>query len=243
MIQFLNATFNETVKVGGNEEAKFIGCKFIAKGSSTKDHSTPGLLVKDSAKVEIQESEFNSMGYNALSIQTGNEVNVHDCTFECDSVYNPIEGTVSGASSVKNANIVNNTFNGSCGNNFISFYKMEDKAVVNIEGNVITGAKTNNNILRLSNPDNVTATFNVTNNSYIYVGGEADDYTGFMLCQDFTAKSGNPEDFSMYNVNIENLVCNDTKVIEEPVVGSLYYVYQDGVGIITGTNDPIITLK
>lgn len=241
MLQFLNTTFNDTVKVA--EDAKFVECVFAALGANKKDTNTPGLKINGSAKADIDTCTFKNTGYNALSITTSGDVAVENCVFECGNVYNPIEGTVSTGSAVNKVLIKGNTFNGSCGNNFMSFYKMADGAEVNIENNRITGAMTNNNVVRLSNPDNVEATFNVKNLSYIYAGGEPDEYTGFLLCQDFTAKSGKPEDFSKYSVNLTDIMLDNVKIVEKPAVGSLFYVYQDGAGIITGTNDPTITLK
>jgi hypothetical protein len=56
------------------------------------------------------------------------------------------------------------------------------------------------------------------------VSGQADEWTGFILCQDYTNRSGVKQDFSKYQVNIDNLT--------RPEEGSLIYVYEDGQGII-----------
>lgn len=47
---------------------------------------------------------------------------------------------------------------------------------------------------------------------------------------------------SSYTVVLKNVLC-DGEIIKSdkvPIKGCLYYVYEDGANLITGTNDPVI---
>ena len=63
-----------------------------------------------------------------------------------------------------------------------------------------------------------------------------------IICQDYTNQNGNKQDFSKYTVVLKNVLCNG-EILESdkaPIKGCLYYVYEDGANLITGTNDPVI---
>jgi hypothetical protein len=79
----------------------------------------------------------------------------------------------------------------------------------------------------------------VENNKYQYNTTDVSDYTAFLICQEYGSA---PQDFKKYVIAISNLKCNNNIVKENPSQGNLYYVYKDGVGVITGQNDPIITI-
>lgn len=243
MSNLVNCTFNDTVVV--NTDTVFDNCVFAVKGSGKKDNTTPGVKVVGDANLTVRNSVFKSTGYQAAMIGTSGKVVLEDNVFNCEGNYNPIEGTVSAGSASNDVTIKNNIFNGVCGNNYINFYKMQDGAIVNIEGNQFTGVSVDSEILRLSNVDNTSATFNVVNNNYTFNDGVATDYTSFIMCQDFTAKNDNPQDFTKYTINIENLECNAQKVTENKVpFGKLLFVYQDGKGILAdGENTPTVNLK
>lgn len=240
MLQVVNCTFNQTVTASA--DVKFDNCTFAAQGTNKKDTSSLGLKIVGDANAEVSNSKFENQGYSAIGIQTSGSVNISNNIFDCSKVYNPVEGTVTAGAAVGEVNISNNIFDGVCGNNYLNFYKMEDGAVVTIEGNKFTTVSPDSEVLRLSNVDNTSATFNVNNNSYTFVDATEGDYTAFILCQDFTNKQGKKQDFSKYTVNINNLECNAQKVVEKPVQGKMFVVYEDGKGIITD-NDPVVIVK
>ena len=236
----LNSIFKDKVVV--NSDECFNGCKFIS-GTTAKEKGVHGLTINGSAHVDVQNCEFANKGYSAIYMNSTGIINIENNKFDCTGVYNPIEGG-SSASNAKlvEVNIKGNVFDGQCGNNYINFYHMEDGAIVNIEDNLVDNASSESEILRLSNLSSAEAVFNVKNNNYRFADSNETDYTAFIMCQDYTAKSGKPQDFSKYVVNIEGLKCNNAKVEEKPVQGKLFFVYQDGAGIIE-TNDPQIILR
>lgn len=243
MLNILNAKFDKTVTIKEGEVC-FDNCEFSVKGANKKDQTTPALKIEGTAKVIVKNSLFESQGYQAVSINTSNEVILENNVFNCANNYNPIEGTVSAKGTpVGNVVIKNNEFNGICGNNYINFYNMKDGSIVTLDGNNFNTVSRDSEILRLSNSANTSATFNVKDNSYIFTSGEVGLYTAFMLCQDFTKKNGVPQDFSKYVINIENLECNGVKATLDKVAeGKLFVVYEDGVGLIED-NAPVINIK
>ena len=70
-------------------------------------------------------------------------------------------------------------------------------------------------------------------------------YTSFLLCQDYTNKDGKKQDFSILDVTLENVKCNGAVVSKDGAAkGSIFYVYDDVAGIITGEgNDPHVVAK
>lgn len=208
---------------------KFEGCTFSAAGANKKD-KVYGLTINGAEDVTINACVFDGTGYSAILNKGTGALTVDHSEFHCDNIYNPIEGS----QTVDNGNVTVDscTFTGVPGNNFISFYQVAEGSVHAIKNCKFAGA-TNNNVVRLSNRNNAAAIFNIDDCSYEYVSGNINEYSGFMLCQDYTNIKGVFEDFSKYTVNINNLT--------RPEEGSLVYVYEDGVGIIV-TNYPAVTL-
>lgn len=208
---------------------KFEGCTFSATGA-TKNDKVYGLTVNGAEDVVIKDCAFDGTGYAAILNKGTGTLTVDHSNFYCDNIKNPIEG----GQSTDNGNVTVDgcVFTGVPGNNFINFYQVADGSVHTIKDCKFAGA-TNNNIIRLSNKNNAAATFNITDCSYEYVSGNVDEWTGFILCQDYTNKSGVKQDFSKYQINIDNL--------NRPEEGSLVYVYEDGQGIIV-TNYPAVTV-
>ena len=206
---------------------KFEDCTFSAAGANKKD-KVYGLTINGAEDVTINNCVFDGIGYSAILNKGTGALTVDHSKFHCDNIYNPIEG--SQVTDNGNVTVTDCIFDGVPGNNFISFYQVAEGTTHTVENCKFAGA-TNNNIVRLSNRTNAAAIFNINNCSYKYVSGRADDYTGFMLCQDYTNKNGVKEDFSKYQVNINNL--------DRPGEGSLVYVYEDGEGIIV-TNYPVV---
>lgn len=208
---------------------KFCGCEFSATGAN-KNSQVYGLTLNGAEDVLIEGCKFSGTGYSAILNKTAGSVIVKDCDFECSNFKNPIEGgqTVDqGALTIEDCE-----FNGVPGNNFINFYQVADGTVHTIKNCKFHGS-TANNIIRLSNKNNVSATFNIEDIKYEFVSGTPDEYTGVILCQDYTNKTGLKQDFSKYHLNVNNL--------QGPKDTTLCYVYEDGAGIITG-NWPTITV-
>lgn len=208
---------------------KFEGCTFSAAGVNKKD-KVYGLTINGTEDVTINNCVFDGIGYSAILNKGTGTLTIDHSKFHCGNIYNPIEGSqVTDNGSVT---VTDCTFDGVPGNNFISFYQVAEGSVHTIKDCKFAGA-TNNNIIRLSNKKSATATFNISNCSYKYVSGKADEWTGFILCQDYTNVNGVKQDFSKYRINIDNLV--------RPAEGSLVYVYEDNEGIIV-TNYPVVYL-
>lgn len=206
---------------------KFEDCTFSAAGANKKD-KVYGLTINGVEDVTINNCVFDGTGYSAILNKGTGALTVDHSKFHCDNIYNPIEG--SQTTDNGNVTVADCTFNGVPGNNFISFYQVAEGTTHTVKNCKFAGA-TNNNIVRLSNKTNAKATFNIVDCTYTYVSGKADEWTGFMLCQDYTNKNGVKQDFNNYRVNIDNL--------ERPEEGSLVYVYEDGEGIIV-TNYPVV---
>lgn len=214
---------------------------FDAKGANKKDW-VYGITLKGSEDVTIKDCEFKNMGYSSIANHSTGAVTVEDCIFNCADVYNPIEGS----QQVANGNLIvkNCEFKGAPGNNYINFYQFKDGSK-----HVIEGCKFNptvdNNIVRVSNRTNAAMEVLVKDCAYDFAAGEPTAYTNFLLCQDYTNKSGVQQDFTKVKVILDNVACDGVKIGEEgPVKGGLFYVYEDGVGLITGLeNDPVVIVK
>lgn len=207
----------------------FQDCIFSAKGAN-KNAKVYGLVLDGADDVLVDSCTFDGTGYSAVLNKTTGKLTVKNSDFKCDNIKNPIEG----AQNVENDDVTVEgcEFTGVPGNNFINFYSVKAGSTHTISKCKFAGG-TGNNVIRLSNKTNSAATFNVSDCEYKFVTGKADDYTGFLLCQDYTNKSGNKQNFSNYAVRITGLT--------RPQEGSLYYVYDDGAGIITD-NDPYVYL-
>ncbi len=147
------------------------------------------------------------------------------------SYYNAIEFAVSTGNKLSSATLSNNTFEAAISNNYFSTYYYTDTATITVENNSIKLANRGSNAIRISNVTNSNVTFNLNNNSYTFVDNTS-DYEGFILLQDFTKKSGNPEDFSKVTINISNLTSPSD-------ASRLFYVWEDSVGLVSD-NNPVI---
>lgn len=219
----------------------FINSVFNAQGTGPKDNKTPGVILKGSEDVLIKDCTFASTGYSAIYNNCSGNVVIDNCVFDCAKNYNPIEGS----QSIDNGNVTvkNCVFNGKPGNNFINFYQFADGSE-HLISNCSFNPSVDNNVVRVSNRTSAATKIVVEDCKYNFLPGEATDYTGFMLLQDYTNKSGTKQDFSKVFVELRNVDCDGKKVTADGAVkGSIYYVYEDGAGIITGTNDPAIIIK
>lgn len=190
----------------------------------------------------LKNSNVSGNSRNALLVKTSGNVNITGNTFDAGTgnIYNAIEFGIGTDSDVNNVSVVGNTFLGSLGNNAISMYNFSDGAVVDISDNTFSNIAPNNNPIRLSNPKNVSATFNISDNNYT-IDGEAAQYTGFMLLQDYSTGE-NKQDFSKFTINFTNLKRGDTKLVANGEgLDRVYYVYDDQDGILdAGVNDPVV---
>lgn len=217
-----------------------INSKFDAQGADKKA-KVYGITLNGAEDVMIENCEFSNMGYSSVLNHCAGNVEIKNCTFNCADVYNPIEGS----QSVDNGNVVVKDchFVGAPGNNYINFYQFKNDSKHEISGCTFEPT-TDNNIIRVSNRTSAATSIAVKDCGYEFVSGDVSDYTGFMLCQDYTNKSGVKQDFTHVVVELDNVTCDHVKITEDGAVkGSIYYVYEDGAGIITGSNDPIVIVK
>ena len=206
----------------------FNKCDFSAAGANNKSQ-VYGLNINGTEDVVIENCTFDGTGYAAILNKSTGKVTIKDCSFECDHIYNPIEG---GQNIEQNDLLVENcNFKGVPGNNFINFYNVADGSTHVVKDCKFFGG-TSNNIIRLSNKNNASATFKFENIKYDFSVGEVNEYTAFLMLQDYTKKTGNLQDFSKYTIYIDNL--------NSPKEGELYYTYTDGEGINTADNHPLV---
>lgn len=216
---------------------------FDVQGTSTKDSKTPGITLSGSEDILIKDCTFVNKGYSSILNHCTGKVTVENCVFECDNVYNPIEGS----QNVNNGNVVVKgcSFNGKPGNNFINFYQVAEGSE-HLVANCSFSPSVDNNIIRISNKTSAATQVVVKDCEYTFLPGDATEYTNFLLCQDYTSKSGVKQDFTGVSVVLDNVVCDGVKLDVEngAVKGGVFYVYEDGKGLITGTgNDPIVIIK
>lgn len=207
---------------------------FNAQGADKKAQVF-GLTLNGAEDVLVKGCEFKNMGYSAVMNHCTGSVTVEDCKFDCKNIYNPIEGS----QKVDNGNLTvkNCEFEGAPGNNFVNFYQFADGSHHEVVGCTFTG-DTNNNIIRISNRTNATMDLLVKDCAYDYMNGTADEYTGFIMCQDYT----NGQDFTKVTVTVDNVKCNGEKIVDAPAVGALHYTYKNGVGIVED-NAPVVVVK
>lgn len=213
---------------------------FDAQGADKKA-KVYGITLSGAEDVVIENCEFSNMGYASVLNHCAGDVTIKGCTFNCDNVYNPIEGS----QSVSNGNVVVKDchFVGAPGNNYVNFYQVKDGSKHEISGCDFQPT-VDNNVVRISNRTSAAIDLLVKDCKYDFNDEAATDYTGFLLCQDYTNKSGVKQDFTKVSVELDNVLCDGVKVTADGAVkGCVYYVYEDGAGIITGTNDPVVIVK
>lgn len=207
---------------------KFVDCIFSATGAD-RNAKVYGLTLNGEEEALLERCTFNGTGYAAVLNKTAGDVTIKDCDFECGNYKNPIEGDA-GTAIQGNLTVEDCSFTGVPGNNFINIYQAKEGATHLIKGCDFHGGY-DNNIVRLSNKNNASAVITLEDCSCEFVEGELSEYTGIVLCQDYTNKNGIFQDFSLYEVNINNL--------EWPEEGSLVYCYTDGIGI-DNENHPVL---
>lgn len=240
------ASFNKTITVS-NAEVTIKNAKLIATARSNKT-VTPAIKITGSKPFTLTDCQVSGTTRNAVNISTSGKVIVSDNTFEAgdNSIYNAIEFSISNAPDITDVTIENNTFNGTLGNNGISFYNIADNAHITIKNNTFNDISVNNNPIRLSNANNNSAVFDIIDNTYNFTSEEpsADGYTGFMLLQDYS-KTDQKQDFTKFTINFKNLKRGSKKLLEKGSgIDNVYYVYSDKEGILAdGVNDPAVTFE
>lgn len=226
-----------------NAELVVDNAKISYSGTSSSD-TTPAIKVTGTKPFTLKNSSVeNTTTRTGLSLKTSGDIVLENNTFNAGNknIYNAIEFSIGSDPNVNNVTLSGNTFNGALGNNAISFYNVENGAVINIEDNVFNDIDPNNNPIRLSNNKNSTATFNITNNTYNFNSETPTQYTGFMLLQDYSGV-GSEQKFDTYTVNFTNLQRGSKKLMEKGTgIDRVYYVYDDQDGILDdGVNDPVV---
>ena len=240
------ASFNKTITVS-NAEVTIKNAKLIATARSNKT-VTPAIKITGSKPFTLTDCQVSGTTRNAVNISTSGKVIVSDNTFEAgdNSIYNAIEFSISNAPDITDVTIENNKFNGTLGNNGISFYNIADNAHITIKNNTFNDISVNNNPIRLSNAKNNSAVFDIIDNTYNFTSEEpsADGYTGFMLLQDYS-KTNQKQDFTKFTINFKNLKRGSKKLLEKGSgIDNVYYVYSDKEGILAdGVNDPVVTFE
>lgn len=240
------ASFNKTITVS-NAEVTIKNAKLIATARSNKT-VMPAIKITGSKPFTLTDCQVSGTTRNAVNISTSGKVIVSDNTFEAgdNSIYNAIEFSISNAPDITDVTIENNTFNGTLGNNGISFYNIADNAHITIKNNTFNDISVNNNPIRLSNAKNNSAVFDIIDNTYNFTSEEpsADGYTGFMLLQDYS-KTDQKQDFTKFTINFKNLKRGSKKLLEKGSgIDNVYYVYSDKEGILAdGVNDPVVTFE
>ena len=195
--------------------------------------TTEGNFTLTNSTIEPTVRTALSLKVGGKAVVTGNTINAQE-----QKIYNGIEFGISEEPSVASGTTVsNNTFRGRFKNNCISFYNLQADAVIEINDNTFGYI---GNALRISNPKNVNATFNIARNRYTdTINGE---YAGYLICQDYS-KDLEIQDFTKITVNFTDLMMGNQLMLSNGTgKNQIYYVYDDQEGIIT-TNQPKVNFS
>ena len=195
--------------------------------------TTEGNFTLTNSTIEPTVRTALSLKVGGKAVVTGNTINAQK-----QKIYNGIEFGISEEPSVASGTTVsNNTFQGRFKNNCISFYNLQADAVIEINDNTFGYI---GNALRISNPKNVNATFNIARNRYTdTINGE---YAGYLICQDYS-KDLEIQDFTKIIVNFTDLMMGNQLMLSNGTgKNQIYYVYDDQEGIIT-TNQPKVNFS
>lgn len=253
-------TLSKSVKILGNgaqvnqlitvqdADVEFDNVVFVAPGEDANS-KTPIVKVSGTSPFTMKNCEVKGAARTAVNIMTSGKIDIEGCTFDAGNadIYNMIEFSISNARDIESVVIKGNTFKGALKNNGICLYNLAEGATIDISDNKFEDISVDNNPVRLSNPKNVSATFNFENNVYSFTSDEpnAQGYTAFMLLQDYS-KSGAPiQDFSKFDIHFKNLKRGDEVLTEKGTgIDQVYYVYMDQKGILPdGENDPVVTFE
>lgn len=239
------ATFTAPITVTGGD-VEINGANLIGSADSTAaKNNAPVVTVTGSDDFSLTDCIVSGTTRTGVSLGTTGRITVSGNTFNAGSkkIYNAIEFSIgdSGAD-ISNAVIKNNTFTGTLGNNAISLYNVTDGAEISIESNNFEGIAVSNNCVRLSNPKNNSAVFNIIDNKYSYSSDTPGNYTAFMLLQDYSKAGTDRQEFSKFTIHFKNLTRSGNKITTKgDGLDKAYYVYSDQSGILAdGVNDPVV---
>ena len=215
-------------KITGGSSAK----KSLIKVQTDEDFTLTNCIFAPNTPVNISNDEVVAGTRTAVYLKVGGNATVTNNIFEGvdNGYYNAIEFGINNDPALKGANISGNTFTKSIKNNYFSFYNLEEGAVVNIKDNKLLNSNKNSDGIRISNPKNASATFNIVNNTFTYNDSGA-NYDALILLQDYS-KEESHQNFGSITLNIEKLSAPQD-------ITTLYYVYKNGTGVIT-TNQPVV---
>lgn len=237
-----NASLNDTTKdyvvVGDIAQTSSITAKSVTiKNSSISDNARLSINAGD---VEVKglaiSGDFpKAQGGNAVvKINESDYIVFRDMTFNSNDVYNGIEIGLNSSKLPKYVLFDNCKFEGTFTNNPIIVFGTADDAIINIQNCSFDKVS---NILRLSNKANTKCVVNISNCSVNQLDTNP-EYTGAILCQDYTSKGEevannlfSPEkitiNFKNFNVAGKELVMptNVQDLFEGP--DKMVYLYND----------------
>ena len=234
----LNDTTKDYVVVGDIAQTSSITAKSVTiKNSSISDNARLSINAGD---VEVKglaiSGDFpKAQGGNAVvKINESDYIVFRDMTFNSNDVYNGIEIGLNSSKLPKYVLFDNCKFEGTFTNNPIIVFGTADDAIINIQNCSFDKVS---NILRLSNKANTKCVVNISNCSVNQLDTNP-EYTGAILCQDYTSKGEevannlfSPEkitiNFKNFNVAAKELVMptNVQDLFEGP--DKMVYLYND----------------
>lgn len=234
----LNDTTKDYVVVGDIAQTSSITAKSVTiKNSSISDNARLSINAGD---VEVKglaiSGDFpKAQGGNAVvKINESDYIVFRDMTFNSNDVYNGIEIGLNSSKLPKYVLFDNCKFEGTFTNNPIIVFGTADDAIINIQNCSFDKVS---NILRLSNKANTKCVVNISNCSVNQLDTNP-EYTGAILCQDYTSKGEevannlfSPEkitiNFKNFNVADKELVMptNVQDLFEGP--DKMIYLYND----------------
>lgn len=184
----LNDTTKDYVVVGDIAQTSSITAKSVTiKNSSISDNARLSINAGD---VEVKglaiSGDFpKAQGGNAVvKINESDYIVFRDMTFNSNDVYNGIEIGLNSSKLPKYVLFDNCKFKGTFTNNPIIVFGTADDAIINIQNCSFDKVS---NILRLSNKANTKCVVNISNCSVNQLETNP-EYTGAILCQDYTSK-------------------------------------------------------
>ena len=216
-------------KITGGSSAK----ESLIKVQTDGDFTLTNCIFAPNTPVNISnDNKVVAGARTAVYLKVGGNATVTNNTFEGidNGYYNAIEFGIGIDPALEGANISGNTFKKSIKNNYFSFYNLQEGAVVNIKDNKLLNSNKNSDGIRISNPKNVNAKFNIVNNTFTYNDSGA-NYDALILLQDYSNGESH-QNFGSITLNIEKLSAPQD-------ITTLYYVYKNGTGVIT-INQPVV---
>ena len=229
--------------IGANVEINNINFNYAGDNSSAGSN---GIVASGNKNFTLTNSTIAGTMRKAIIAKTSGAIVISGNTFnsESGSIYNAVETGLSSEPAISALTIENNTFNGSLGNNAISLFKFEEGATVNIKNNTFNLDNAEGNTLRLSNMTNAAnVVFNIIDNEYAYPTDDANEWSGFMICQ--VLPNGSTNDFKDFVVNITNLTYKGEKLTTNGEgVKRICYIWDVNNGMnLEGISGPVFNFN